>query len=84
MKVTFHSERYYTVYSLGIEVWFPQRKSDWKRLELTLLIGPWNLVLTLGSRKRYDEITALLKGRNEDGVDEFLKKHEALMDRLAD
>ena len=62
MKVTFNVERYKRVYGLGLEVWVPENKNNWKRLQITLIVANRYLELTLGSKKRFDEINKLFEG----------------------
>lgn len=61
MKITFHTETYFRIRGLGIECWFPDG-SDWRKLQVTIMIGSYTFVLAIGSKKRFDEITKLLRG----------------------
>lgn len=60
MKVTFETDSYSRMFNLGIEMWFPNRARSWKRFQVKLMVGPYVLEVTFGSRKIYDKETALL------------------------
>lgn len=60
MKVVFETDSYSRMFNLGIELWFPNRRRSWKRLQVKCLFGPYVLEVTFGSRQQYDEQTALL------------------------
>lgn len=54
MKVTVETDAYSRMFNLGLEMWFPNRARSWKRLQVKLLVGPYVLEVTFGSREEYD------------------------------
>jgi hypothetical protein len=47
------------MFNLGIETWIPKHKT-WKKLQVSLLIGPFSIALTIGSRSQFNKEKELL------------------------
>lgn len=65
MKVQFGVEHYDCMFNLGVELWFPGKPKWWKKFQVNLLLGPYCIKATFGSKRLFDKESALLADTGE-------------------